>query len=444
MKIRLSLAMVLAGLSAAAAVEVSADRPNALYACGEKAVMTVRVTDAAGNLLPTGSVSVALDNFGERRQLERTADLAAGNPFTVEGTLSEPGFLRLVLKGTGVEGVFSWSVGYEPNRIRPVTPVPADFDAFWAAARKRLADEVPLDSKVERVVERSTPDIDFYRISFATFGRRVHGYMSVPTDPAKKPYAVSMEVAAAGFGDWTNNMKALPDRICVFFGVYPFALDWDWEKHGLKAKFKAYSEGLARQYGCSNYATSGVGSSREECFYYPVILGIDRAIDWIAARPDVDRTRFAYHGTSQGGGMGLILTGLNKNIRRAALFVPAMTDTLAGLAGRQSGWPQPVEAQKAEASKEKVKSVMPYFDAASFARRITCPVRFAVGLSDVTCAPHCTWGAFNAVASSDKRLYYGLGMGHNCRQEFYTALETWVHGTEEVRVLPGMNAGSDR
>lgn len=424
---KLLLSVVALPLVLRAGIEISSDHTDALYRCGETATFTVKVMDGDA-LMKTGSVSVVLDTFGTNILSRRTVRLDVTNGFAVAGTRSDPGFLRLTVHGAG--GTATWGVGYEPDRIRPVTPVPDDFDAFWAAARQRLAREVPLDAQMTKVPERSTAAFDFYRISFATFGRRVHGYMSVPTDKARAPYPVNLQVAAAGFGGWTNDMSGSRDHISVFFSVYPFEPDWKWKELGLKSFYDKMNGEACAKYPCGGYATSGAGNSREECFFYPVILGIDRAIDWVAARSDVDPSRFVYQGTSQGGGMGLILTGLNKHITRAAFFVPAITDTLAGLAGRQSGWPQPMENQRTAAAKATAAKVMPYFDGASFATRITCPVRFAIGFADTVCAPHCTWAAYNAVASKDKRLLYGIGMGHGCRGEFYGALGKWLRGAD--------------
>ena len=381
---------------------VGTDHADALYRCGEPAEFTVSVLDGT-TLVRTGAVDIVLDDFGTNVFARKSFSLEHGNPFAVRGTLHAPGFLRISVSGPG-DGRKVWSAGYEPERIRAATGVPRDFDAFWSAARRRLAAEVPLDARISKVPERSTGRFDFYRISFASFGRRVHGYMSVPADSSLAPFPLELQISAAGFGDWTNNMSGEPDRICVFFGVYPFEPDWRWRTSGLKEKYTGMDGALRRRYSCGSYATAGAGVSCEEYFFYPVILGIDRAVDWLAARPDVDRARIVCKGESQGAGLGMALTALNRNIRRATFAVPALTDTLAGDAGRQSGWPRPVESLVNSGDRDVARHVMPYFDAVCFASRITCPVRFAVGFSDTTCPPHCIYAAFNAVASCGARL----------------------------------------
>ena len=402
---------------------VASDHTNLLYRIGEEATFTVTATDANGAAVAGGKVSATLDNFGPKKRFTGDFDLSQGGTFTVKGKLDEPGFLRLTLRAADTKP-FVWGVGYEPERIEKGSPSPDDFDAFWTEARAKLAREVPLDAKMTKVAGRCTKDFDYYRVSFATFGRRVHGYMSVPTDKAKAPYPVDFSVAAAGFGGWTNDMGGDADTIRVHFSVYPFAPHWQWDALDLKAAYDYMNRAYDAQWG-GRYCTAGIAKSREDYFFYPVLLGIDRAVDWVAARPDVDRARFWYQGTSQGGGFGFYLTGLNHTFTRAAFFVPAITDTMGYLKGRQSGWPQIIESQR-EANKATAAKFAPYFDGANFASRIRCPIRVAVGFADTTCAPCAVYAAYNEVKVADKGIVHGFGMGHGCFGRFYAELNQWI------------------
>ena len=413
-----------ASFSAAAGLEfeVVNDHTNLIYGVGEESTFTVTAM-RNGKPIVSGSVDATLDNFGPNVMMSNRIDLARGNPFTVKGRLLEPGFLRLTLKAGGVTKV--WSIGYDPEKIEKGSPSPDDFDAFWASARSKLAKKVPIDAKMTKVPERSTSDFDYYRISFATFGRRVYGYMSVPKDKTRSPFPVELQVSAAGFGNWTNNMNGERDRIRVFFSVYPWAPHWDWRDLGLQSAYDYMNEAYGRKYGCRRYCTAGLSAGCEEYFFYPVILGIDRAIDWIANRPEVDRSRFWYQGTSQGGGFGFYLTGLNHAFTRAAFFVPALTDTMGYRKGRQSGWPQPVE-NNLEENRAAVERNAPYFDCANFASRITCPVRVVVGFSDTTCAPCAVYAAYNAIRVEDKGIRHGFGMSHSCFGSLYKEIGMWL------------------
>ena len=431
------LAMALPVAVCAATYKVDIDRSDGLYRCGETATFTVRVL-STNALAEAANPCAMLDNFGSSVLTNMPFDVTAtGVALTVSGTLGEPGFLRLSLLPTksGRDDPYVFSVGFEPEKIRKGSPSPDDFDAFWAAARARLASEVPLDAQMTRVPERSTSAFDFYRISFATFGRRVHGYMSVPTDKSKAPFPVDFGVNAAGFGDWTNNMQGERDSIQVQFSVYPFEPDWRWKALGLESKYKAMDAEVQAKYGAPRYCQAGITESREAYFFYPVILGIDRAVDWIAARPDVDKSRFRYQGTSQGGGFGFYLCGLNRAFTRAAFYVPAITDTMGYLAGRQSGWPQIVENNSSTPGRRAAaERWAPYFDGANFASRIKCPVRVAVGFSDTICPPCAVYAAYNEIKVKDKAIGNGIGMTHSCSSRFYSEFGRWVKSPSEEKL----------
>ena len=421
-----------------ATYKVEADRPSGIYCCGEKATFTVRLL-SAGNLATNVTACAQLDNFGTSvvTNLPFCID-TTGVTFTVSATLKEPGFLRLTLPPTrnGRDDPFVFSVGFEPEKIVKGSPSPADFDAYWASEKARLAREVPLDAQVVRVPERCTADFDYYRISFATFGRRVHGYMSIPTDRSKAPFPVDFGVNAAGFGGWTNDMGGSKDSIRVQFSVYTFPPDWKWKENGLEARYKAMNAECRAKYGVSSYNHAGIAESRESYFFYSVLLGIDRAVDWLAVRPDVDRSRFRYEGTSQGGGFGFYLCGLNHAFTRAAFYVPAITDTMGYLKGRVSGWPKIVECNSTTpVRRAAAERWAPYFDGANFASRIKCPVRVAVGFSDTTCPPCAVYAAYNEIKSADKGIVHGIGMTHSCFPSFYRQLGNWVKQPSQKPVL---------
>ena len=430
--VKYGLAAALAAIAAlpalAATYRVEADKPVCIYRCGETATFSVTLLDAANLCADLSEPCVTLDNFGTQLVARSSVEMSTGAVFRISGTLAEPGFLRLTLPPTkdGRTDPFVFSVGFEPGKIRKGSPSPADFDEFWANARAKLAKEIPLDPRLERVESRSTGKFDFYRVSFATFGRRVHGLLSVPKDKSKA-YPVRVGVNAAGFGNWTNDMQGSPDAICAQFSVYDWPMDWEWKKKGLQKKYDSLNAECDAKHSCGRYCTAGITESREGYFYYPVILGIDRAVDWIASMPGVDPGRVVYQGTSQGGGFGLYLCGLNHRFTRAVFYVPAITDTMGCLAGRESGWPRIVESNSSTPERRAAaERNAPYFDGANFASRVKCPVRVAVGFSDTTCPPCAVYAAYNEIPVADKAIVHGIGMTHSCSAKFYRELGRWA------------------
>ncbi len=410
--------LLMSPLALAFEVSIVADRTNCLYRCGEEAAFTITAKEKDGSLATNGSLTVTLDNFGGRKFAEVKADLSKTNPITVKGALTAPGFLRARAGGK------TFACGYEPEKIRQGAPCPADFDAFWAAAMKTLDETVPLDPIVTPLPEKSTKDYTLSRVSFATCnGRRVHGYLSVPTDRTKAPFPLRVQVPGAGCGAWSNNPMTSKGAICLFMSVFPFEPNPDLRI--VKPKYEALNKTLQEKYGASSYPRTGLAVSREDSFYYPVILGINRAVNWAAARPDVDKTRVTYSGTSQGGGFGFYLMGLNKNFTKGVCHVPALTDLLGCKdGGRLSGWPHLLENAPAD-RKEAIERNAPYFDGANFAARIRIPVRVVVGFADTTCSPAAVYAGYNAIPSTDKKIIHGIGMGHGVFGRFYGEMGAW-------------------
>lgn len=438
----LSLALSAAASAAEKLVlEVRPDCPQAMYACGETATFIVKVTDTNGVPLKAGKVTTVLDNFGSRIIAPtNVVDLAKGNPFTVSGSLAEPGFLRLVLRSdlAGFPATQyrkdEWfaAVGFEPEKLRPAAPCPEDFDAFWAKGREEVT-KVPLDAKVEPSTKWSDAKWDVWGVSFATLdGRRVYGWLAKEKG-ARGKLPVIVQVAAAGFGGWSQNPRKTPGYLNLFMTVFPFPPDAETQKPA----YDRLNEACKAKWGSSRYCTAGITSDDPRDFYfYPVLLGIDRAIDWVAAREDADPSRFVYDGTSQGGGFGLYCVGLNRHFTKGAFHVPALTDHSSHRAGRFDGWPQFLDEQTTAAGRVTVERNAPYYDGVNFAQRIRVPVTVTCGTADSACHPHCVWTAYNQIPVKDKKIMTGFAMPHGEWGYFYSRTAAWLKDDGTVASAP--------
>lgn len=411
--------------------KVVTDHADCLYRCGETATFTVTATDAKGMPLKSGKLAAKLDNFGNRAFATLDVDLAQTNPFTLKAAKDIPGFLRLTVtsrdkalevRSNKGQGSFHWGVAYEPEKLKPGAEDPADFDAFWAAAVKKLDETVPPDVKLDLVPEKSTGACDYFAISFASCqGRRVYGWLSRPKDLSKGPFPVRVSVPGAGIG--AQGTSSGPDFVSLTMNVHSYAQpSTDAER---QAAYKAQDAKFAAPNGVARYCQAGIHRSREDYFYYASLLGINRAVNWVWAQTWADKAHFTYSGTSQGGGFGLMLTGLNGHFTRSCIFVPAITDLLGSRQDdRQSGWPRIIEAQKPE-NRAAAEKWAPYFDGVNFAARITCPVRVVAGFADCVCTPAGVYSAYNRIPSKDKKIIHGIGMGHGVYGEFYRDLGAW-------------------
>lgn len=403
---------------------ITPGRESAIYKSGENASFVLLVKDAQGQAVQEGTLKVGLTNFGPLVITNAVFNLAAANPITLSATLQKPGFIlgdaSIMVGDKKIQQYFG--AAFSPENITPGSVRPPDFDAFWDAAVKKLDAEVPVDPQIEAMPKISDGKQDSFRVSFATSGgKRVYGFLSVPK--GKGPFPVIVSVPGAGPGVVAPSTGVAAQGFIHFvMNVHPF------EPAATAAEQKRlYEEQDARLkaiYGV-RYCQTGA-REREEFFFYPIILGINRAVNWLAARPDVDKTRFLYTGSSQGGGFGFYLCGLNRNFTKGVIHVPALTDLLGFQQKRDSGWPKLVESVP-EADKATATRLAPYFDGAHFAARIKCPVRVSVGFIDRTCPPAAVYAGYNSLNVKDKGIYNSIKMPHAVYTEVREALDTqWL------------------
>lgn len=434
-RVLISVLLVSACFVCAAAppsVTVTTDRTNAVYACGEEAVVRVTVRDEQGGLLTTGKVAFTVDMFSTNRLFMRPLDLAQENPYVWRGTLKEPGFLRCSAELRHVKGVKPavYGIAFDPQGIRLGSGgAPQDFDAFWQGEIARLERDVPLDPRMSPVASFRSPGAEAFLVSFATFNnKRMYGFLTVPTDRTKGPFPVRVSVPWAGPG--VHAPEARPDDarvITLVMNVHDFepGPDAATQRRKYDEQNKQYADevkGIKIKSSYANHRYAGY-TDRATYFYHDALLGIRRGVLWTLARPEADKTRVGYFGRSQGGGIGMMLAALTPEIKRALFCQPALVDMQAYRQGRNSGWPTPVERARPE-DRAAVERMVAYYDAGHFASRLTCEVRVILGFADDTCPPPCVYAAYNAIRSP-KSIIHDVGVPHSDPPS-YRKNQAWV------------------
>ena len=312
------------------------------------------------------------------------------------------------------------------ERVEAATPVPDDFDAFWREAIAALDRNVPADLRLEKWDEKSDGRVTAYRISCAgAKGTRTYGYYSVPNDRSRR-WPLKVTVPGAGNGAWANGFTPSADRARLFVSVFPFAPDPDLKK--TERAFAELERGLKAKWGHKGpYTQAGFSGARTDYFFYVPILGVNRMVSLVAARPEIDRTDISYGGESQGGYFGLILSALNPNLRYAAIGVPGFCDWLGFERGRRSGSGHCCEMQRDAEANAAAKRNAGYYDGCSFASRIRIPVGVIAGGVDQNCAPESVYAAFNRIPTADKRIFYRPdGTHHSACGPFWAEIDAWA------------------
>jgi len=403
----------------AVTVTIDTDRAEALYRCGETARFTIAVeVPEAARAAAKAKAVLTLD--GGKVLETRNLDLTKG-PSTIEGTLAEPGFLQLAVSvdAAGARGNGLAGAGFEPERIRKGSAKPADFDAFWAEGKQRLA-ALPLDLRQTRLDAQCTEKAEVFAISFANIDdTRIYGFLCVPRGQTG-PFPAWVSVPGAGPGPLGPSGKNYAEEgvLALTMGVHAYDVG-TLTRDEVQAIYKELNATLT-------YSHHGA-PDREKYYFRRTYLGIDRAITWLASREDFDRRHMVIDGSSQGGGSALILSGLNPNITALAANVPALCDHAGLLLERSSGWPRLVKGATPE-ERQPYLEMAAYFDAAHFAESITIPAIVSAGFIDRTCSPSSVYAAYNEL-KGPKRIFNGPREGHTTKVGEYPAfLGRWVRG----------------
>lgn len=368
---------------------LTTDHPDALYHQGETVQFRVKLR-LDQQPVPEGQVQWTLSKDGVAPTTTGKLTLSNGLG-TVTGQLAEPGFLqckvtfrspaRTTVSATG-------GAGFEPLRIKPSLPVPADFDAFWAAQKKKLA-EIPIRSTLTPVKSPQT-GLECFDLQVDSVGAPVSGYLARPTNAAPKSLPIILTVHGAGV------------RSSSLGGAAGWAkqgfLALDINAHGLpNGKPEAFYTDLANG-PLKDYRSQG-RDSRETVYFLGMFLRLVRAMDFLTAQPEWDGRTLIVHGSSQGGAQAIVAAGLDPRVTFFAAGVPAMCDHTGSAVGRVSGWPKIVPTGPDGQPDAKVVEAVRYYDAMNFAARAKAPGILTVGFIDTTCPPTSVYAAYNVLTA---------------------------------------------
>jgi cephalosporin-C deacetylase-like acetyl esterase len=336
------------------------------------------------------------------------------------GTMQEPGFLRCIAtveeRGRSYRGLAT--AAFEPERIRPTQKEPADFDAFWGAAKLALA-KVPMDARVRPLPGYGNSGADCYEVNLQNVGAgsapsRFYGVLCEPKAPGKYPALLS--VPGAGVRPYRGMAKmAAQGVITLQVGIHGIPVTMEQEVY----------DGLGAG-ALAGYNAFGL-DHRDRYYYRRVYLGCLRANDFLVSHPKWDGETLAVMGGSQGGALSIVVAGLDARVKGLAALYPALSDVTGYLHGRAGGWPhmfRAAEGALSHRSPEKIETSA-YYDVVNFARRVKATGTYAWGFNDETCPPTSMYSAYNVIPGP-KRLLLALETGHGTVPEEMDALEGWL------------------
>ena len=315
----------------------------------------------------------------------------------------QPGFYKASVTFTSekVTRKLNFMFGYEPEKIvSPPNPQP-DFANYWSRAKRELAAVEP-QFKLTKIDSLCTSRRNIYLVEMRSLGNiLIRGWYSVPTAPGKHPAVMQVQ----GYSS-----TIVPEYVDYGDDIIGFGLNIRGHgnsKDDINPGFPGYLQYFL--------------SDKELYIYRGAYMDCVRGVDFLFSRPEVDTTRVAVEGASQGGALTYATAALNNTrIRVCAPQVPFLSDFEDYF--KVAVWPgnefiNYVEVEK-KMTWEQVYNTLSYIDIKNLAGWIKAPMIMGVGLVDDVCPPHINFAAYNQVKPEKTYIVYPTS-GHGLPEDFY-------------------------
>lgn len=383
---------------------------NAVYETGEKATMKVMALHQ-GVALENATIQYEISEDLMPAHKRDSIRLKGREAIINLGTMKKPGYLRLraTCKIDGKAYSAMSTVGFSPDKLTPTVQMPKDFREFWNGNLAKLA-KVDLRPTMELVPEKCTDKVKVYHISYRNInGTRMYGMLTMPAKEGKYPGILRFPGAGIGEkgGDITH---AAQGAIILEMGI-----------HGIPVNYRGNIYEDLGNGPLQNYPEQNM-DNRDTYYYKRVYLGCVKGIDFLLSLPQCNGNIGTFGG-SQGGALSIVTSALDKRVKAAVAYFPALSDMEGYCHNRAGGWPH-IFKSEANRTKEIINTIR-YYDVANFARIMETPIHFLYGYNDITCAPTTTRSTYNAI-KSPKELIIGENIGHWTYPDQMESLWNWI------------------
>ncbi|GIT81251.1 acetylxylan esterase [Leifsonia sp. LS1] len=256
-------------------------------------------------------------------------------------------------------------------------PTPADYRAYWDEALES-AHRHPLDLR-RTPVDTGLTTVDVFDLSFrGAGGRPVSAWLRVPRQRSGPLAAV---VHANGYG--AGRLSPIDD------------LTWSAAGHA-HLTVGTHAQGG----GSTGHLLDGIDDPRRS-YYRGVFVDAVRAVEAVRALDEVDPSRVAMIGNSQGGGIALGAGALVPDLVAVLAQAPFLTAAPLALQQAAAGPWTELRAYLTEhpARAAAVARTLAYVDGVTSARHAIAPGWISDGLADDICPPATARAAATAYAA---------------------------------------------
>jgi len=315
----------------------------------------------------------------------------------------DPGFynVSVVLESESDNKRSDFAIGVRPEEVASPLDRPADFDDYWMRARREL-DAVAPQFKLIRQGEYCTETREVYLLEMRSLGNiLIRGWYMRPIKEGVYPAMLHVQGYSSSKGP--GNLYQGEDMVSLALNVRGHGNSCDHVSPGFPG-----------------YILSNV-DDKETYIYRGAYMDCIRAVDFLYSRDEVDTSRVAVEGGSQGGALSYATAALdNERIDLCLPHVPFLSDFRDYF--KVASWPASeflvYFEEHPEIPEDDIYHNLSYIDIKNLAPWIKAPLFMSIGLMDRTCPPHINFAAYNQLSVPKKYFIYPLS-GHGLPGDDY-------------------------
>ena len=325
------------------------------------------------------------------------------------GRLS-PGFynVSVVLDSENGNKRLDFALGVRPEEIVSPLDRADDFDNYWMRARREL-DAVDPQFKLIRQNNLCTETREVFLVEMRSLGNvMIRGWYMKPVKEGV--YPAILHVQGYSSTKVPQNLYQGDDMVSLALNIRGHGNSQDDVNPGFPGYLQDHVD------------------DKELYIYRGAYMDCLRAVDFLYSRNEVDTSRVAVEGGSQGGALSFATAALdNERIDLCVPHVPFLSDFRDYF--KVAAWPGGEFMQyfkdHPEISEDEIYKTLSYIDIKNLAPWINAPVLMSIGLMDETCPPHINFAAYNQLNVSKEYLVYPYA-GHGLPGEYYNAMMDYI------------------
>ncbi|RCK77398.1 MAG: Acetyl xylan esterase [Ignavibacteriae bacterium] len=283
---------------------------------------------------------------------------------------------------------------------------PPDFDSFWSNTFSKL-DSIEPNYKIDTLCDKWTEQISIYKVSFSGLdSMTIKAWYCIPKGVNKVPAVLVLP-------SYGNGPITIPYNFCEQ-GYAALAL----QIHGKDVESDTYPVG--------DDPSAGLNLNNPEKYYLKhAVAHIKRAIDFLYSIPEIDTNRIGVAGTSQGGGLALLITGLDRRIKATAATIPTLICYTQAL---ESGayWRIKRAIKNGLVDEKTALHTLSYFDASNLTEKFNQPVMLSAHYKDRISPPNTIISFYNQLQINNKQLLTQPELGHQFPEHHWDITTEWL------------------